>query len=109
LQSAKTSATKETIQHTAPDFYFFCIACLELPTLSFLSLSHSFDQVAQVEALSKFTLPSKLFFEHIDSKLTSFEFKFHPFFVSICINSGDLKTSKWNHGSPSMKIHEILG
>jgi hypothetical protein len=74
-----------------------------------LSLSHSFDQVAQVEALSKFTLPSKLFFEYIDSKLTSFEFKFHAFFVSICINSGDLKTSKWNHGSPSMKLHEILG
>jgi hypothetical protein len=65
--------------------------------------------VAQVEALSKFTLPSKLIFKHIDSKLTSFEFKFHAFFVSICIDIGDLKTSKWNHGSPSMKIREILG
>jgi hypothetical protein len=44
-------------------------------------------------ALSKFKLPSKLLFEHIEIKLNFFDFKFHVFWKSTFVNDVDLKAS----------------
>jgi hypothetical protein len=61
-------------------------------SLSFLlSLSIIFWTYDLRVALSKFKLPSKLMFEHIQRKFKGFEFKFHVIFVFIFMNDVDLK------------------
>jgi hypothetical protein len=59
--------------------------------------------------LSKFRWPFEFFFEHIESKLKDFNFKFHVSFAFIFMNDVSLKPSSYWNGSSSMKIYEILG
>ncbi len=67
-------------------FFVFSTGCLSLPSLSpSFSLFSLFFYLVGLWSLrgamvSKFKLPPKLFFEHIESKLTAFDFKFHVFF-----------------------------